>query len=50
MDLEDDDPSDHDEDLDEEPADDPLIPSEDEEEDPEERVYGSGSDPDGDGV
>ena len=42
MDVEDDDPSDHDEDVGEESADEPIIPyrSEDEE-DPEERVFGS---------
>src|SRR4051812_8121466 len=43
MDLEDDDPSDHDEDVGEESAGEPTIPYEDEEEDPEERVFGSGT-------
>ena len=50
MDLEDDDPSDHDEDDGEEPVDAPLLPSEEEEEDPEERVFGSGTDTDAGGV
>jgi hypothetical protein len=43
MDLEDDDPSDHDEDVGEESADESTIPYEDEEEDPEECVFGSGT-------
>ena len=43
MDLEDDDPSDHDEAVDAEPMEEPLLPSSPEEEDPEEHEFGSGS-------
>src|SRR3954447_17445459 len=43
MDLEHDDPSDHDEDDGGESANELIIPYEDEEEDPEERVFGSGT-------
>ena len=41
MDLKDDDPSDHDEAMGEESEDEPIIPYQSEEEDPEERVFGS---------
>ena len=43
MDMEDDDPSDHDEADDAEPMEEPLLPSSPEEEDPEECMVGSGS-------
>ena len=41
MDLEDDDPSDHDEAVNDEPMEEPLLPSSPEEEDPEELVMDS---------